>query len=521
MTAQLARACGLVIAWAILVGSAQAQPISTTGMSVELQTAVSERVVRAIVEEIAPHELADGLYPGSGIRRYQTLTIRVLETLKGEPAETIQFVADGDFGPHSLADWKANRQELLIFFQPWRKSGQFSPSRGGYAYTRFPLMASAVIVFQERSAIWAHTSLPVMNDQVEPLKRAKAVIETVQAFVKQHPQDKAVRGAIKTVPAELRSGFHQASLAVTIDQPQEASILEWDAFCRDHGQPAPQDKKPALGRTGGGYVGVPSLEWMAAESELIVRGIVEEHCFVAESGDGTGDMYGIRFRVRESFRGSAPEYITCLLREAADLETLQANKQQIVLFLTSNRNDPRDAPVGSLEYRTIGLWNEAAIVLDADRAEVLFADLTWHRKPEEILARLRKLPDDQPLTMLSIHPPASLVEGTTLAGNPHTMIFLPVDKWLEANARRWAQSDDPDLRWMATRSLLYFRSDENAALLRTLLNDPATWPYRAMLAMTDLDYPYEPNYLVRWEAWHTLQGWGYEAPRPEFKSDQE
>ncbi|MEM7393566.1 MAG: hypothetical protein AAF492_14570, partial [Verrucomicrobiota bacterium] len=91
-----------------------------------------------------------------------------------------------------------------------------------------------------------------------------------------------------------------------------------------------------------------------------------------------------------------------------------------------------------------------------------------------------------------------------------------VNRELEKNARTWVASDDKDLRWLGSRAMVYFKSDHNANLLRPLLKDTATWERVETLHMTNLSHPHRPKHLTRWEAWHTLIGWGYEAPPVEF-----
>jgi hypothetical protein len=49
-----------------------------------------------------------------------------------------------------------------------------------------------------------------------------------------------------------------------------------------------------------------------------------------------------------------------------------------------------------------------------------------------------------------------------------------------------------------------------------MLGDEATWERRDMLRMTGLAYPFQPEFLVRWEAFHVLAGWGYDASQPVF-----
>nr|MBC8873413.1 hypothetical protein [Planctomycetota bacterium] len=62
----------------------------------------------------------------------------------------------------------------------------------------------------------------------------------------------------------------------------------------------------------------------------------------------------------------------------------------------------------------------------------------------------------------------------------------------------------------------YFKSDENAAILKTMLDDDAAWGRIDMLHMTGILWPYSPKFLVRWEAWHTLAGWGFDVPKTSF-----
>ena len=104
-----------------------------------------------------------------------------------------------------------------------------------------------------------------------------------------------------------------------------------------------------------------------------------------------------------------------------------------------------------------------------------------------------------------------------IAGNVYSTVYMPIDRELEVNARKWVTSENKDRRWLAARAMIYFKSDKNAAILKTMLDDDATWPRIDMLHMLEnLPYPHDPRHLVRWEAWHVLAGWGYDAPKPSF-----
>jgi HEAT repeat protein len=50
---------------------------------------------------------------------------------------------------------------------------------------------------------------------------------------------------------------------------------------------------------------------------------------------------------------------------------------------------------------------------------------------------------------------------------------VPVDDRLERQARQWTRSEDWLLRKEGAKALGYFRSDENVAILKRLLDDPS------------------------------------------------
>jgi len=123
--------------------------------------------------------------------------------------------------------------------------------------------------------------------------------------------------------------------------------------------------------------------------------------------------------------------------------------------------------------------------------------------------------------VFAVHPPESISAGSSIVGDKYSVIYLPVDQDLEANARNWSVADNKDLRWLGARAMIYFKSDKNAALLRTLLDDGATWSRGEMLQLIGT-HPQtgEPEFLVRWEAWSALDGWGYDVPKPSFRASR-
>ena len=68
------------------------------------------------------------------------------------------------------------------------------------------------------------------------------------------------------------------------------------------------ETKPPYTRKTSGYVGVYALELMAADCDMIVRGVVEDSCFVAAADDPTGPHRGVEMRVILKLRTQPGHY---------------------------------------------------------------------------------------------------------------------------------------------------------------------------------------------------------------------
>lgn len=520
----------------LCAAGASAQPIATSDASVEWVAADSPLIVRAVIEDVAVHALKDGLHVDSGIHRFQTVTVRVLETLRGEPVDRLQFVQDGDFHGVRLAELEADKQEVLLFLEPWARHPNFYRSQGGYAYARFPFAVHRVIVLAPEKVYWTHSDLPVRSSNLTGLSTPKQVTDAIRSYLDKRRGQLPPQDAFIHLPVGLREGHADVVFRFPVDvqrhppaytPPPSAAHLDFMAFQNQYGRRPPAESKPPYLRTQSGYVGVYALEQMAADCDAIVRAVIERHCFVFREDDPTGDCYGAELRVVETLKGRTAKRITCYLYDSRDLDKLQREKQELLLFLRDNQDGSAGPPDGALDYRLrAGLWDDSVIVLDEDAAEALFADLTWHRKPEEILARVRAALEAPPLrseqqgVVFAFHPPRSVAAGSSIAGNQYAVVYLPINDALEKNARRWTAANNQDLRWLAARALIYFKSDKNADLLRGMLDDDAMWSRREMRQLTQLEYPHQPDYLIRWEAWHVLAGWGYDSPEPSFKRER-
>ena len=349
-----------------------AQPVATSSSSVEWMAENSPLIVRGVIEVVAAFD------PNNAFHRYQTVTVRVLETIKGPRFDRLQFVHDGDFRADRIGKLRDDRQPLLLFHDDWARSPHFDRSSGAYAYARFPYLVEAVAVLTPKDVRFTHSDIPPLASDLTVLSTPDQLIDAIRTYLgRPHPQV-PVEGVSIELPPNLRGGYYRVDFTYPARPAVNEPVLDFAAYKDRFAKTPPATRKPAYTRDRGGYIGVSALELMTADCDVIVRGVIEDCCFVADSVDPTGPAFGIKFGVRETLKGKASDQINFTLTDAQDVEALRTNRQEIVVFLNRRSSSKREDALG---YRTrAGLWDDSVIVLDRDRAEVLFADLTWHRE---------------------------------------------------------------------------------------------------------------------------------------------
>ena len=134
-------------------------PIFTFGSSLESAVADSDLVVRAVIEDVSKHQYKQGLYKGRG-RDTRTISVRVLETLKGVPTDNLKFVKIDLPRRLNFETAMVQKQQVILFLKSWTRIRQFEPGLGDYALARFPLAAdspaerSRIIVLDPNGAYW-------------------------------------------------------------------------------------------------------------------------------------------------------------------------------------------------------------------------------------------------------------------------------------------------------------------------------------------------------------------------------
>jgi hypothetical protein len=284
-----------------------------------------------------------------------------------------------------------------------------------------------------------------------------------------------------------RIGMLRLALIVT--------LLVWTAAAT--GQPVLQD--------------VDSLEWMVADSSLIVSGtVIGEQ--INEEPEGYV-WHTVAFRVDETLKGQHRPTLQFIVQTSTidkEIGRWRDEHRRLLAFLD-------DSP------RVVARWHSRkwARYPFAPRTGYLrgsFIELGRQDGPACYTLDLRALAGSEPILEATRH----AIRGTAstarlcshwfmVPGDSLKRLTVPVDSRLEAQARRWVGSADKDLRVLGASALVYFRSDENAELLKGLLNDASTWEHQLV---SRGEKRRERVYEVRAEAWSVLDAWGYPASHP-------
>ncbi|HEV8379459.1 MAG TPA: hypothetical protein VGP99_11465 [Tepidisphaeraceae bacterium] len=224
-----------------------------------------------------------------------------------------------------------------------------------------------------------------------------------------------------------------------------------------------------------------SLEWVVADSKLIVRGAVES---VAADH--------VTCRVTEIIRGDAVVGAVMMVARPKDSPAPLVGKDTL-LFLNPNAGSSADRyPLGLR-------WREGFIPLDGKSAAMLM-NRTAVTSPPEIIAMVRKA---NAYTADPAKKPVVLSCSTPVG---QRCLILPPDDRLERQARLWARNNSVEDRALGLRALARFKSDENIALAKELLADT-----RSRGARGSGKWRFG-TYHVRDAAANLMGGWGLERP---------
>lgn len=170
-----------------------------------------------------------------------------------------------------------------------------------------------------------------------------------------------------------------------------------------------------------------------------------------------------------------------------------------------------------------GLGTAEAIDLDDRNLEVFSADLTLLRDPEAVIRLAEETARRIPGAIRRLHTfpltvPSDVASKTQWAKYSGVFAIVPVDDRLEKRAHEYLQSDNYSRRNEGALALQYFKSDENIALLKALLDDPG-WGY---LRHAEYNEGIEVRHFgVRYDAFRILKSWDVQVEKPVVREEVE
>ena len=247
--------------------------------------------------------------------------------------------------------------------------------------------------------------------------------------------------------------------------------------------------------------GVESIECAVANSfQVVVGTIVEVHAKV-ETDTSAGRE--VTMLVEEILKGSHYERVRVgLRRPAADLAGWKERSTRLLVM----QGDPRT------EMDVIDLTDKGLAVFTSD--------LTLLRKPEDVIRAaketVRRMPGVKRIERYKLRvPDRATVAGTkweeVYKNGSYIRVAVPIDDRLEKLAIEYLRAKDYEQRREGAILLSYFKSDENVARAKALLDDP-NWGYSHRAE--DNRGVEVRSYGVREMAYSALRDWGVKVEKP-------
>jgi hypothetical protein len=301
-----------------------------------------------------------------------------------------------------------------------------------------------------------------------------------------------------------------------------------------------------------------SIEGHVAQSVVVVRAKVAN--VVRDPVKGTDWWETVTLKVTETIKGPAEESLTFAHQYSFHANIFGAwkdsGREHLYLFV-SNGDYWKHAGPGDLGARyplTLSRVIRLGPVVPEEKNYGKPGQGPWHLplfthdlkvigEPEALLKAARAAAAEwrgrgKP-EMHRLDVPHSVMGKTGVVGDANSL-FLPVDQHLEALARRiiqspgdyitpadflpardeagrksnanWLQTYRDLLRAEAVKALGHFKSDENIALLKPLLNDPASLGSSQSVGGKQIEIGRE--YYIRKAAYETLRGRGVPVAEP-------
>jgi len=262
-----------------------------------------------------------------------------------------------------------------------------------------------------------------------------------------------------------------------------------------------------------------SLEWLAADSDVVVRATVAN--VAPDSSESYDVWYTVTLKVHETLKGTHRATIKLIVRRwrsDEDLAEWRKQRREFLLFLVDSKRYEREES-GYTKFKWAPQFVSHGVPAfvhfdEKAKSNPLTLDLKVPTERQDIIERTRAAvaaaADAKPTVKYVFRWYGGIVFWT-----------FPVDRRLETAARRWIRSPNdfmPSganvegfLKAEGAAALRHFKSEKNATILKTLLNDPAV---THKLEEDRWQAAEVREFYVRQAAYETLQEWDVPVEKP-------
>ena|GEM_PF-3980399 len=498
--------------------------------------------------------------------RDKEIRVQVAETLRGAHVDSLTFVT------YTSTDLKANGGQQLFFLSYVPASSLRGESRDHFL-TRSPWVCHQVFDLDE------DTTFPSFDERgLLDLRGGEAVLCAIRKYVTHMKKDPPIRqvelmedddpnalyglNPTVVVPLDRRLWSFAAQwekeegLAATNAKKVKETVVEFSEYKEATAQHALGYQAPTA-RRWAANLRADSLETMATDCDLILCGTIVDHTLVQlgrntrENYESTLDMHFVKLRVTESIKGTAGETISFYIENGGPLGKWQDKETSVVVFLKDRyfQDSAEGKPLGIkvygqlsnvLRYSARRAGVHGLIAMEKPHPKMYSANLQWLDDPHQMLRVIRQYLKDVPAARkpgvranergwgslermrkirLFDFKPRTLLADTRWENSrsrPYVRMNFPVDENLEKHALQWIKSKDKVHRLLGAYALIYFKSENSAEALKSLLDDPGLWGKPQPVSVGGYHDRFESGYIVRTEAWHILHAWGYDVEKPAF-----
>jgi len=259
-----------------------------------------------------------------------------------------------------------------------------------------------------------------------------------------------------------------------------------------------------------------SIEWVTADSEVVVRGTVD--ALATRPGPGDVVWYDVTVSVAETLKGRARRSVGFTVRhlKGDPREAWLHGSRELLLFLVAPARRADEDPGYARASLVLRPRPGAVVVLDGkqpDRVYTAGFDVVARRA--DILAAVRAAATGGATRAHHVEVPYDAPAFGALYGGSSVWLFVPVDAHLEQLARAWIADPDVFRREEGVGALAYFRSAANQRLIQGLLADPGH------VVVTESGKPPVRRYPVRASAHQLLRQWGVAHATPLIETPEQ